>query len=95
VCHIAGIGIFKSKKKKMSQFINYHSLLDKADIDRTDEAQPSSEHRCLALAQPQANGDTGIKVTSPAVMSEKGYYVPSGIWMSKEYKQSVELNKSN
>ena len=41
----------------MSQFINYHSLSGKAGIDRTDEAQPSSEHRCLALVQPQANGE--------------------------------------
>jgi len=44
----------------MSQFINYHSLSGKAGIDRTDEAQPSSEHRCLALAQPQANGENHI-----------------------------------
>jgi len=46
----------------MSQFINYHSLSGKAGIDRTDEAKPSSEHRCLVLAQPQANGDETNRV---------------------------------
>ena len=48
----------------MSQFINYHSLLGKVGIDRTDEAQPSSEHRCLALAQPQANGGIGDRLSN-------------------------------
>jgi hypothetical protein len=33
--------------------------------------------------------------TSTAVMSERGYYVPGGIWTSKEYKQSLELDKTN
>ena len=48
--------MFIFTKRKVLQIINYQSLSGKAGINRTDEAKPSSEHRCLVLAQPQANG---------------------------------------
>jgi len=58
----------------MSQFINYHSLSGKASIDRTNEAKPSSEHRCLVLAQLQANGDSYAFTCNPIRTNMKTYF---------------------
>ncbi len=46
----------------------FYGLSGRTDMDRTDKAEPLSEHQCSLLAQPQANGEVrhcGLDPQSP------------------------------
>jgi hypothetical protein len=86
------ISLSKSESEKAGKFNQWSTSMPILQYDKEGNPYFKSTVKSRGFF---GEKNTGISVTSSAIKNDKGYYVPSGIWISKEYKQSLESDKSN